>query len=195
MGGVASVFSAFGLSASAGLNAYLPLLIVAVCGKLELFKLEKPFDALTSWWSIGVLIVLLIVETVADKVPAVDTINNIINTIIRPTAGAILFAASANVITDVSPVISIVLGLLVAGGVHAAKTVSRPVMTAATAGTANPVVSVIEDVLAGITSLLAVLLPGLVMVIAVTGIVFFLWWRLRRIERQNAVNNSGANSV
>ena len=195
MGSAVSVFSAFGLSASAGLNAYLPLLIVAICGKLEIFKLEKPFDALTSWWTIGVLIVLLIIEMVADKIPAVDTINNLINTIIRPAAGAILFAASANVITNVSPVISIILGLLVAGGVHAAKTISRPVITAATAGTANPVVSVLEDILAGITSLLAVLLPWMVMVIAVTGIVLFLWWRLRRIERQNAARGSGINSA
>jgi hypothetical protein len=186
MGGIASVFSAFGLSASAGLNAYLPLLIVAVCGKLGLFTLHEPFDALTSWWAIGILIVLLIVETVADKVPAVDTVNNIINTFIRPVAGAILFAASANVITNISPAVSVILGLLVAGSVHAAKTISRPVMTAATGGVANPIVSVIEDVFAAITSLLAVLIPWMVMLVAVTGIVLFLWWRLRRIERQNA---------
>jgi uncharacterized membrane protein len=195
MGGVASIFSAFGLSASAGLNAYLPLLIVAVCARLEVFKLDTSFDWLTSWWSIGVLVVLLIVETVADKVPAVDTINNIINTIIRPVAGAILFAASANVITDVSPLISGILGLLVAGSVHAVKTVSRPVMTATTAGTANPVVSVIEDVVAAVTSLLAVLLPAVVMVLGVTGIVIFLWYRLRKIERDNAARNSGVGGA
>ena len=178
------IFSAFGLSASAGLNAYLPLLIVAVCAKLEVIKLNAPFDALTSWWAIGVLVVLLIVEMFVDKIPAVDTINNIIQTIIRPAAGALLFAASANVVTDLSPVISIILGLIVAGGVHAAKSIARPVVTATTAGAGNPVISVVEDVVAGITSLLAVLLPWLVMVIGVTGIVMFLWWQLRRIEQQ-----------
>ena len=130
------IFSAFGLSASAGLNAYLPLLIVAVCAKLEVIKLNAPFDALTSWWAIGVLVVLLIVEMFVDKIPAVDTINNIIQTIIRPAAGALLFAASANVVTDLSPVISIILGLIVAGGVHAAKSIARPVVTATTAGAA-----------------------------------------------------------
>jgi Domain of unknown function (DUF4126) len=190
MGGMASIFSAFGLSASAGLNAYLPLLIVAVCAKLNIFTLHEPFDALTSWWAIGVLIVLLIVETVADKIPAVDTVNNIINTFIRPVAGAILFAASANVVTDVSPVLSLILGLLVAGGVHAAKTLSRPVMTATTGGIANPVVSVIEDIFAAVTSLMAVLLPWLVMLIAVIGIVWFLSWRLKRIEQQNMMDRS-----
>lgn len=181
---VAGIFSAFGLSASAGLNAYLPLLIVSVSAKLGWFELSEPFDAMTSWWVIGVLIVLLIIEIIADKVPAVDTINDVINTVIRPAAGAILFAASANVINEVTPVLSVILGLLVAGSVHTVKTVTRPVVTTTTAGIGNPVVSTIEDVISGVTSLLAVLLPWLVILVAVTGIVFFLWWRLRRDERR-----------
>ena len=49
------IFSAFGLSASAGLNTYMPLLIVAVCAKIGIFTLEEPFDVMTSWWIIGVL--------------------------------------------------------------------------------------------------------------------------------------------
>jgi len=178
------IFSAFGLSASAGLNAYLPLLIVAICAKLNVFKLSEPFDALTSWWAIGILVVLLLVEFFVDKIPAVDTINNVIQTIIRPAAGAVLFAASANVVTDLSPVLSIVLGLIIAGSVHAAKTVARPVVTASTAGAGNPVISVVEDIVATVASLMAVLLPWLVMLISVTGIVMFLWWRLRRIEQR-----------
>lgn len=180
------IFTAFGLSASAGLNAYLPLLIVAVCAKLEIFKLEKPFDVMTSWWVIGVLIVLLIIEMLVDKIPAADTVNDIINTLIRPAAGAILFAASANIVTDISPVLSIILGLLVAGGVHAVKATARPVLTATTAGVANPIVSTAEDVVSGITSLVAILIPWLVLLIGTAGIVLFLWWRLRRLERQEA---------
>jgi hypothetical protein len=183
---MANIFSAFGLSASAGLNAYLPLLIVAVCAKIGWFKLEKPFDVMTSWWVIGVLIVLLLIEIFVDKIPAVDTVNDIINTLIRPAAGAVLFAASAHVITDVHPVVSIVLGLLVAGGVHVAKATIRPVVTATTAGVGNPIVSTIEDIISGITALLAVLLPWMVLLVAVTGIVVFLNWRLKRAERRAA---------
>lgn len=186
MGALTSVFSAFGLSASAGLNAYLPLLIVSVAAKLNVFKLEPPFDVMTSWWVIGVLIVLTLVELFVDKIPAVDTVNDIINTIIRPVAGAILFAATANVITDLSPVLSIILGLFIAGGVHAAKATARPVVTATTAGIGNPVVSTIEDVIAAITALVSVLIPSLVLLIATIGIVLFLWWRLRRADRQAA---------
>jgi hypothetical protein len=178
------IFTAFGLSASAGLNAYLPLLIVAVCARLGIFTLQKPFDVMTSWWVIGVLIVLLIIEIFVDKVPAADTVNDIINTVIRPAAGAILFAASANIVTDVSPVISIILGLLVAGSVHAVKATARPILTATTAGVANPIVSTAEDVVSGITSLVAIFIPLLILLIATIGIVMFLWWRLRRLDRK-----------
>jgi hypothetical protein len=178
------IFQAFGLSASAGLNAYIPLLMVAIAGKLNWITLSKPFDALTSWWAIGVLVVLLIIEMVADKVPAVDTINDVINTIIRPSAGAILFAANANVVNDLSPVVSIVLGLLVAGSVHAAKATTRPVVTATTVGVGNPIVSTIEDIIALVTSLIAILIPWLVILICCTGIVIFLWWRFTHLEKQ-----------
>jgi hypothetical protein len=178
------IFTAFGLSASAGLNAYMPLLIVAICARLNIFKLQAPFDVMESWWVIGVLAVLLVIEMLVDKIPAVDTVNDIINTLIRPAAGAVLFAASANIVTDVSPVISIILGLLVAGGVHAAKATARPVLTATTAGVANPLVSTAEDVVSGVTSLVAILIPWLVLLIGTAGIVLFLWWRLRRLDRQ-----------
>ena len=177
------IFSAFGLSASAGLNAYLPLLIVAVSARLNLFELNEPFDAMQSWWVIGLLAVLTLIEVLVDKIPAVDTANDVINTVIRPAAGALLFAASANVVNDVSPVLSIILGLLTAGGVHAAKASLRPAITATTAGVGNPVVSTVEDIIAAITSLLAVLIPWMVLLVAVAGIVMFLRWRLRRAGR------------
>ncbi len=180
------VFAAFGLSASAGLNAYLPLLIVAVSARLGAFKLNEPFDVMTSWWVIGVLIALTLIEIFVDKIPAVDSVNDVINTFIRPVAGAILFAASANVISEMSPVLALILGLLVAGGIHAGKTLLRPVVTTTTVGTGNAVVSTIEDVIAAITSLLAVLLPWMVMLVAVIGIVIFLSWRIRRHERKAA---------
>jgi hypothetical protein len=188
MAGISSIFSAFGLSASAGLNAYLPLLIVSIAARIEIIKLHEPFDVMKSWWVIGILIVLTLVEFFVDKIPAVDTINDIINTVIRPAAGAILFASTANIVTDISPVLSISLGLLSAGGIHAAKATVRPMVTATTAGIGNPIISTVEDVIAAITSLVAILIPWLVLLFATLGLVVFLWWRLRRIDRQKAAS-------
>ncbi|HEM61085.1 MAG TPA: DUF4126 domain-containing protein, partial [Chloroflexi bacterium] len=91
------IFTAFGLSASAGLNAYLPLLIVALLARFtNLITLNPPYDHLTSGWVILVVSILLLIELFADRIAGLDTANDIVQTFIRPAAGAILFAASAS---------------------------------------------------------------------------------------------------
>ena len=181
---VLGILSAFGLSASAGLNAYIPLLVVALLAKFTpLIQLDHPWDNLTSWWVIGLLIVLSLVEFFADKVPAVNHINDIIQTFIRPTAGAILFAASAKVITDINPILSIAAGVLVAGGVHLVKSVAiRPVVTATTAGTGNIPVSVAEDLTSTLVSVISVVVPALIAVILclITAWIILRMWRRAR---------------
>src|SRR4030042_3602234 len=95
------LFAAFGLSASAGLNAYIPLLVVALMARYtNLITLTSPWDTLTNPWVIGVLVVLLLIEFFADKAPAVNHVNDAIQTFVRPAAGAIVFAASSNVIGE-----------------------------------------------------------------------------------------------
>ncbi len=184
------ILAAFGLSAATGLNAYLPLLIVGLLARYtDLITLKAPWDTLTNPWVLGVLVILLAIEVVVDKIPAVDSVNDTIQTIIRPVAGAILFAASANVISEMSPVLGMICGLLMAGGVHAAKATVRPVITATTAGIGNPVVSTIEDVLSGTTTLMAVLLPTLAAVIVLMIVAAFGWWYIRRRGRGTALNS------
>ena len=179
-----SVLTAFGLATAAGLNAYLPLLVVALLARFtDLLTLEPPWDTLESWWVIGVLAVLLVIEMLVDKVPAVDSVNDAIQTFIRPAAGAILFAASAGIIRDASPVLALVCGLLIAGGVHAAKATARPVVTGTTAGTLNPVVSVLEDIVSLVVSVVAIVVPILALLILAVAIIWFIRWRRRRRER------------
>jgi hypothetical protein len=183
------IFTAFGLSASAGLNAYIPMLVVAFLAKFtNLLVLQEPWDALTSWWTIGVLIVLSLIEFFADKVPAVNHINDIIQTFIRPAAGAIVFAASADVITDVHPVFSLALGLLVAGGVHATKTLAvRPAVTATTAGVGNVPVSIAEDIISTLFSILSVVVPVVIGCILVLITAWIIWRIYRRAKREAIV--------
>ncbi len=183
--------AAFGLSSSAGLNAYIPLLMVALASRFPqtdpLIELSAPYDMLSSWWAIGLLAILLVIEMTADKVPAVDTINDGIQTFVRPAAGALLFAGSTNVITDMHPALTIgagILGLGVAGSVHATKTAVRPVVTATTAGTGNWLVSIIEDVVAFFMSLLSLILPIIAGIIAIVLFVVVVMivrrWRQRK---------------
>ena len=180
--------TAFGLSTSAGLNAYLPLLIVALTARFtNLLQLNEPWNMLTSWWVIGILAVLLLIEMTVDKIPAVDTLNDIIQTVGRPAAGAILFAANSGVVGELHPIFALVAGLLLAGGVHAAKTTVRPAVTASTAGTGNWVVSIIEDILAFIGTVLAILLPLLMVLVVIFLGITFIWWRSRRRQKMAAV--------
>jgi hypothetical protein len=181
------VLAAFGLSAATGLNAYLPLLIVGLLARFtDLITLNAPWNTLENPWVLGVLFVLLLIETVADKVPAVDTVNDAIQTVIRPAAGAILFAASGNVISIHSPVLAMICGLIAAGGVHAVKATARPIITATTAGVANPVVSAMEDVVSAGTTLVAVLLPALAAIVVLVFAALIVWFFVRRRRRQRA---------
>jgi uncharacterized membrane protein len=158
---IINIFSAFGLSASAGLNAYIPLLVVALLAKYtHLITLKSPWDTLTSWWVIGVLIFLCVIEIVADKVPAVNHVNDVIQTFVRPTAGAVVFAASASNLAHVDPALGLVAGLLIAGSVHAVKSLAiRPLVTATTGGAGNVPVSIAEDATSTAVSVLSVALP------------------------------------
>ena len=176
------IFSAFGLSVSAGLNAYIPLLAVSFLAKFtNLIELQSPWDTLTSWWIIGALIVLGTIEFFADKVPAVNHINDIIQTFVRPAAGAIAFAASAKVITDMSPILSMGLGLLISGSVHTVKSAAvRPALTATTGGVANTPVSIAEDLISTTLSILAILIPIIIGIILVLLTTTYIWWKWRK---------------
>lgn len=178
-----SLATAFGLATAAGLNAYIPLFVVALLSRVSsLITLNEPYDALSSWWVIGVLGVLMVLEILVDKIPAADTANDVVQTIVRPAAGAILFAASTKVI-GLHPVLGAVCGVILAGGVHTAKSGGRPVVTATTAGVGNPVVSTIEDVVSFVTSLLAVIVPYAFVAFVVVGLSLLIWWYSRRRRR------------
>lgn len=184
MSGLTNVVTAFGLATAAGLNAYLPLLVVALLARFtDLLTLEPPWDTLESWWVIGILAVLLAIELLVDKVPAVDSINDVIQTFIRPVAGAILFAASAGIVSEASPVLALVCGLLISGGVHAAKATARPIVTGTTAGTLNPIVSVLEDIFSLLVAILAIVVPALALLILAAVLIWFIRWRMRRRRR------------
>lgn len=179
------IFTAFGLSASAGLNAYIPLLVVGVIAHYtDWIALNNPWDLLANPWVLIVLGILVIIEMLADKIPVVNHINDAIQTFVRPAAGAIAFAASAKVITDVHPVLALVCGLLVAGSVHVVKSAAvRPVVTATTGGAGNIPVSIAEDLFSTVLSIVAILVPVLVAVLLILMVTLFLQWRQRRREK------------
>ncbi len=189
MNALFGIMTAFGLSASAGLNAYIPLLVVGVIAHYtNWINLNPPYDLLANPWVLIVVGVLLIIEMLADKIPAVNHVNDIIQTGVRPAAGAVIFAASAHAITNVNPVIAIICGLLVAGSVHVVKSAAvRPAVTATTGGAANVPVSIAEDVVATVVSFLSIVVPALMAAFLIISVALIIWWFWRRANRRHQV--------
>jgi len=108
----------------------------------------------------------------------------VIQTLVRPVAGAIIFAASAHALTNIAPILAMICGLLVSGTVHGAKALAvRPAVTATTGGIANPVVSTAEDFLAFGLSMLAVLIPvvlGALICVVAAWLIWLIWRRINR---------------
>ena len=186
---LSGIFSAFGLSASAGLNAYIPLLVVALVSRFtNLMTLEAPWDTLSSPWIIVLLLFLSVIEFFADKIPAVNHVNDAIQSFVRPAAGAIAFAASTSVISGIHPVIALAAGLMISGGVHAAKAGTlRPAVTASTGGVGNIGVSILEDIISTVLSILAILIPifvGIFLVMVTSWIIWLMWRRANKQEAQ-----------
>ncbi len=188
-----------GLSAAAGLNAYIPFLIVALVAKFtDVITLPASYAWIESWWAIGIGSVLLLSEVVLDKVPAVDSVNDAVQTFIRPAMGGLIFAATAaaeevdqSVWMAEHPWVGIVLGVVVSGLVHTGKAAARPVVNMGTAGFGAPVVSTAEDGASVGLSLAALFAP----VLCLIALVLLTWAliagslkvRRRRRRRQDSL--------
>jgi len=173
------ILTALGLSIPAGLNAYIPLLAVALAERFGWLSLREPLDVLGSWWMIAIIAVLLAVEIVADKIPAVDHVNDIVQSVIRPAAGGLVAVAGSGSASQVSPWLLVLMGVIFAGGVHAAKAATRTVVNASTGGLGAPVASTAEDTGAIALSAVAIAVPILV-VFVVAVLMFGAWWLWHR---------------
>ena len=165
------------------MNAYIPLLAVALADRYTgLVQLSEPYDLISQPWAIAIIAVLLTVEVLADKIPLVDHVNDLIQSAVRPAVGALLLMSSTSAVDSVNPIVSMLLGLLVAGGVHTAKTSFRPIVTATTGGVGNPIVSATEDGLAIGITLIALIAPILIalIVLAVASLAILILRRRRR---------------
>lgn len=176
-----------GLASATGLRTFLPLLMLALAAKFELFgvRLIDQMEWIVSWPAIAALATAATAEFAGDKIPAVDHFLNAIGYFVRPLAGAV---AAGSVFWAVDPTAAAIAGVIVGApaalAFNAAQTGARVTSTATTGGLGNPVVSFIEDVLAFLTVIVAFLAPIIIpIVLIVLAIVVF---RLaRRIRDRN----------
>ncbi len=190
------VLTGSGLAAAAGMNAYIPLLVVGAANRWfpDALQLPEGWAWLSNGWVLGIIAVLLVVEVVADKIPAVDSVNDVLQSLVRPTAGGLAFGSSSTAstvaVTDPASFfasnqwVPIVVGAVIALAVHSVKSIARPAANVATAGTAAPIVSTIEDVGAIGISLLAIVAPVLALLaIALLALLGWSLWRSARARR------------
>ena len=186
-----------GMAAAAGLNAFIPVVIVGLFARFtDFIVLPEQLEWLQSWPCIIIALALLATELVLDKIPGVDHINDLLQSLVRPVVGGIMFAATAaSQVIDQSefwqdnPLVGGLIGAVIAAGVHTAKSASRPSVNAATAGTGAPLASFAEDAAAVALSLIAIFVPVLVIVVLVA--MAFVFYRVvttgRRRRRRRAL--------
>lgn len=178
------------LAASAGLNAYIPLLGLGLLSRFTaLVDLPDSWAWLSNEWSLGIIGVLLIVEIIVDKVPALDSVNDVLQTVVRPASGGLVFSAgsasSTVAITDPAAFVTsaqvwpFVMGVVVALVPHILKSVARPALNLMTAGAGAVVSSTLEDIGAVLLTVLALIVPVIALILLVFGVV----WLARRLKR------------
>lgn len=201
------VLTGAGLATASGLNAALPLLVLGTLDRwTSVVDLPSGWQWLSNGWVLAILVVLLVLEVVADKVPGIDHLNDVVQTVVRPTAGGLAFGAGSGsqtaAVTDPADFftsetwVPVAAGVLLALTVHAGKALGRPVVNATTAGTGGPVVSAVEDLSSLALTAAALLLPVLVIVLLV-GLVWagvLLARRSRRAVRGLRRLRPGAGS-
>ena len=180
-----------GLATSAGLNAALPLLLLGALDRwTSLVTLPAGWAWLSDGWVLTVLAVLLLVDVVADKVPGLDHLDDVVSTLVRPAAGGIAFGAGSGAetvaVTDPGEWfvsgewVPVAVGVVLALVVHTAKATARPFVTATTGGVGTPVVSAAEDVTSAVLAVSALLLPVMVVVV----LVLLVWGVVRLLRRR-----------
>lgn len=181
------------LATAAGLNAYIPMLGLGLLARFTpIMSLPDSWAWLASDPMLIILAILLVVELFVDKIPLFDTVNDVLQTIVRPAAGGMVFAAGAGsetvavndpaVFYDSQVWVPILIGVVIALVPHLLKLVGRPIINTVTGGAGAPVTSTIEDVTAVVLTILAVVVPVLALGLAILLVVLIR----RRIKKMRA---------
>ena len=144
-GTLAALAIALGAGWASGLNTYAVVLVLGIAQLLGLATLPHDLQVLASPWVLGVAAILFALNFLADKIPYVDSINDMLHTFVRIPAGALLAYGAA---AGISPEVAVIAGLLggtLAAGTHIAKTGSRALINTSPEPFSNVAASLTED--------------------------------------------------
>lgn len=175
-----------GLASVAGVRAFLPLALAALAARFGLLGLPEPLGFLSDWTAIGALAALALVEIALDKIGALDRVLDGVMTPVRLASGALLFAVALQSTLWVGAIPELVAGGAIAGAVAVLKAVLRPPAAAEAAGVSDAFISFVEDAIALVGGVVAILVP-LVPLVFVAFFLFFLY----RVRRRRAKKYGG----
>ena len=167
---------ALGSAWTSGINLYATVSVLGLLQKFTSYEIPGGLDVLDNWWIIGVAGGLYIIEFVADKIPYVDSVWDVVHTFIRVPAGAVIAYSAAADIDVTFSVIALLLGGSLALSSHGTKAALRAGANLSPEPISNWVLSISEDVSAFVGVLLAVFAPVLIAIILVVFAIFFLWF-------------------
>ena len=167
---ISTLAIAMGSAWVSGINLYACVATLGLLSRFAQLPLPGELQVLTSWWVIGIAAGLYVIEFVADKVPWVDSTWDVIHTFIRIPAGAILAAGAFGDFDKGIQVIAFLLGGGLALTSHGTKAATRAIINTSPEPVSNSVASVIEDIIAVLSTIASVLFPILLFIIVAIGV-------------------------
>lgn len=167
---------ALGTAWTSGINLYATVSVLGLLQKFSAIELPGGLEILDNWWIIAIAGGLYIIEFVADKVPYVDSVWDVVHTFIRVPAGAVMaYAATADTNSTV-----MIIATLFGGGLalssHGTKAALRAGANLSPEPVSNWALSIVEDIIAIVGTVLAVIAPFLIAIVLIIFTIFFLWF-------------------
>ncbi|HEX5703514.1 MAG TPA: DUF4126 domain-containing protein [Pyrinomonadaceae bacterium] len=172
---ISTLAVSLGASWVSGINLYATVATLGLLSRFANLKLPGELDVVTNWWVIGVALFMFVVEFVADKVPVVDSIWDVIHTFIRIPAGAVIAATAFGEFDRSVQVIALLVGGGLALSSHGTKAATRALINTSPEPVSNVVVSLAEDALVIVAVVLALFLPIVVFFVIGAGLAVSIW--------------------
>ena len=167
---------ALGSAWTSGINLYATVSVLGLLQKFSAIKLPGGLEVLDNWWIIGIACGLYLIEFIADKIPYIDSVWDVIHTFIRVPAGAVVAYAATNETKPAIMVAATLLGGGLALSSHGTKSALRAGANMSPEPVSNWVLSIVEDVIAIVGTILAVIAPMVIAIVLIIFVVFFLWF-------------------
>ena len=187
-----------GFSFAAGINLYATVAILGLASRFDWVALPSQFSVFDNDIVIAAALVLYVIEFVADKIPWVDSIWDVVHTAVRPVGGAFIAVATLG---DASPTVQGLVALLggtLAAGSHFTKAGTRAVANASPEPFSNWILSITEDIFVvglGMLALNYPLVAAAVVAICLVLMLVFATWIVRAVRRRWSGRNADVGSL